>query len=201
MKKIRDVNYLALDLELNKDDQTDQTTKIIQVGIAVGSPRSPNEIKTWSWYINPNEKISPFITKLTGITDQMVTEGATPLHLVAEEMHKIMLEYKTFVNPIQWGLGDADELKKTFKEGGIHFPHFGRRVFDVKTAFLFLEMANGRSPAGGLSSSMGKYKIPFQGEPHRADADALNTLRFFFHLLERQETLEVTIGNLKEIKY
>lgn len=32
MKKIRAVNYLALDLEMNKDDQ-DNINKIIQVGV------------------------------------------------------------------------------------------------------------------------------------------------------------------------
>jgi inhibitor of KinA sporulation pathway (predicted exonuclease) len=62
-------------------------------------------------------------------------------------------------------------------------------------------MANGRSPSGGLSSSMGRYKIKFEGEAHRADVDAYNTLRFFFHLMERQNILENTIETLKGIKH
>lgn len=198
--KVRNQNYLALDLELNKDDQ-DNLTKIIQVGVAVGNPTSPNEIKTWSWYLDPGESIVPFITNLTGITDQIIEEKSVPLAQVAVELGQIIKDNNVFVNPIQWGVGDADQLLNEFRESGIHFPHFGRRTLDVKTLFVFLEMANGRSPSGGLSSSMGRYKVKFEGEAHRADVDAYNTLKFFFHLMDRQNILESTIENLKNIKH
>ena len=201
MQKARDKNYIALDLELNKDDDTEKTTKIIQVGIAIGSPANPKDIKTWNWYVNPDEKISPYITSLTGINDEMVTMQSTPLSEIAENISSLMKEYDVFMNPIQWGFGDADELVKTFNENGIDFPHFGRRSIDVKTIFVFLEIAAGRSPAGGLSSSMKKYKINFEGKAHRADLDALNTLRFFFHLIARQEKMDSLVRIGREILY
>jgi inhibitor of KinA sporulation pathway (predicted exonuclease) len=197
---VRSQNYLALDLELNKDDN-DQLTKIIQVGIAVGNPNSPMNIQTWSWYLDPGEAIHPFIVGLTGIDDKIIKEQSVPLSQVAEELSKVINDNNVFVNPLQWGVGDADQLLKEFRDADIPFPHFGRRVVDVKTLFVFLEMANGRSPAGGLSSSMGRYKVKFEGKAHRADIDAYNTLRFFFALLERQNTLENTIQTLKNIKH
>ena len=40
-------NYLALDLELNSDGEGN-ITKIIQVGVAVGS--DTNNIQTYKWY-------------------------------------------------------------------------------------------------------------------------------------------------------
>jgi DNA polymerase III alpha subunit (gram-positive type) len=201
MSKLRDQNYIAIDLELNKDDETDKITKIIQVGIAIGSPFRPKEIQTWSWYVNPEEKISTFITQLTGINDEMVTLQSTPLHQIADEISSLIKKHDVFINPVQWGFGDAEELVKTFESNGIAFPHFGRRVIDVKTIYVFLEMASGRSPAGGLSSSMKKYKIHFQGKTHRADSDAPNTLRFFFHLLERQGSLDAAMTTMKGIQY
>jgi DNA polymerase III alpha subunit (gram-positive type) len=200
VRYIRNQNYLALDLELNKDDQ-DNLTKIIQVGVAVGNPTDPSNIKTWSWYLNPGESISSFITDLTGITDDLIKEKSVPLAQVAEELGQIIKDNNVFINPIQWGGGDSDQLLAEFREGGIKFPYFGRRILDVKTLFVFLEMANGRSPSGGLSSSMGKYKIKFEGKAHRAEVDAYNTLKFFFHLIGRQNTLENTIETLKGIKY
>lgn len=198
--KIRNQNYLALDLELNKDDQ-DNLTKIIQVGVAIGNPTAPSDIRTWSWYLDPGESISPFIIGLTGITDDLIKEKSIPITQVAEELSQVIRDNNVFINPIQWGGGDSDQLLAEFKEAGIKFPHFGRRTLDVKTLFVFLEMANGRSPSGGLSSSMGKYKIKFEGEAHRADVDAYNTLKFFFHLIGRQNILENTIESLKGIKY
>ena len=168
---VRDQNYLALDLELNKDDQ-DNLTKIIQVGVAVGNPTRPDDIKTWSWYLDPCESIHPFIIGLTGIDDNLIKERAVLLSQVADELSQVIRDNNVFVNPLQWGVGDADQLLKEFRDANIHFPHFGRRVMDVKTLFVFLEMANGRSPAGGLSSSMGRYKVKFQGDAHRADVDA-----------------------------
>jgi inhibitor of KinA sporulation pathway (predicted exonuclease) len=57
----------------------------------------------------------------------------------------------------------------------------------------------GKNPSGGLKSAMGYFKIPFKGQPHRADVDAHNTLRFFFSLLDRQSKLNYIIKTSKEI--
>ena len=193
-------NFLALDLELNTNAEF-KTTKIIQVGIAVGNFFKPEEIFTKSWYINPNEPLSEHIQKLTGITEKNVQEESVPVEQVASELSALIEQYQVFTNPITWGGNDAEELKSLFKENNIDFPHFGRRIIDVKTNFIFLEYANDRSLAGSLKHSMEKYKISFEGEAHRADVDAFNTLRFFFFLTERQRKLEQMIDNMKSIKY
>lgn len=197
MNPLRDIKYCALDLELNQL----QTPKIIQVGIAIGSPIRPNDIQTYSWYLDPQEPIIPFIQNLTGITDEIIQEKAVTHKTLALELGEILNSHQCFVNPICWGGSDASELKDEFEERNIHFPFFGRRIIDVKTIYVFLEMINGRSPAGGLRKSMNRYKIPFNGIPHRADVDAENTLRFFFHLMSRQRNLESSMNNLKSIVY
>jgi inhibitor of KinA sporulation pathway (predicted exonuclease) len=51
-------------------------------------------------------------------------------------------------------------------------------------------MVQGKSPSGGLRKSMLSYGIDFQGQSHRAEIDALNTLRFFFYFLEKQRKFE-----------
>ena len=197
---MRDTNYFALDLELNNLNNG-KTPKIIQVGVAVGSPTNPDNIKTWSWYVNPQEPISSFITQLTGITDEIVKEQSVSLQQVAEELSSLLKEYNVFCNPVTWGQGDAQELKDEFKQNEINFPFFGRRIIDVKTIYVFLEMVNGRSPSGGLSKSMGRYKLPFVGKSHRADVDALNTLRFYFYLMSRQQVFETTMNKMKSVAY
>lgn len=203
MNDLRDQNYLSIDLELNnKNDGT--TPRIIQVGIAWGSPVSPDDIKTFSWYLDPEEEITPFITKLTGIDNQLIKEKAVPHEVVAKELGALINSYKCFTNPCVWGGGgegnDATELKDEFRERDIDFPFFGRRVIDVKTLYVFNQMVQGKSPSGGLRKSMISYGLDFDGTPHRADVDAKNTLRFFFYFLEKQRKFEEYKSLMKEMK-
>jgi inhibitor of KinA sporulation pathway (predicted exonuclease) len=193
MNPIRDQNFISIDLELNnKQDGT--TPKIIQVGVSIGSPVRPDDIKTFSWYLDPEEEITPFITKLTGIDNQLIKEKAVPHQIVAEELGALININKCFVNPIVWGGGgegnDATELKDEFRERNIDFPFFGRRVVDVKTLYVFNQMVQGKSPSGGLRKSMLSYGLTFEGQSHRAEIDALNTLLFFFYFLEKQRKFE-----------
>jgi len=196
--EMRDLNYFALDLELNnKSDGS--VPKIIQVGVAVGNPvRSEFEVR--SWYINPLEPIVPEITRLTGITDQIIQSSSVTHDTLACELAEFLNNNSVFVNPVTWGQGDAEELKAELRERSIHFPHFGRRIIDVKTIFVFLEMTAGRSTASGLSKAMAKYGIEFIGKSHRADNDAYNTLRFYFELMRRQSVLNEVVTDLKQIR-
>ena len=194
MGLIRKTNYLALDLELNGPD-------IIQVGVAIGNiDTDPADYLVRSWYLQPKsgQPIDPRITDLTGIDQSLLDGCAVDHYTVARELGGLIRDHGVFVNPVQWGLGDADELLAEFRQLNIHFPFFGRRVIDVKHFFLFIEAANGHALSGGLRSSMGRHGLQFRGTPHRADHDAVNTLRFFFHLLRRQESLETARVQLSQ---
>jgi inhibitor of KinA sporulation pathway (predicted exonuclease) len=203
MNPIRPQNYLSIDLELNsKQDGT--TPRIIQVGVSVASPVMPDDIKTYSWYLDPQEKITDFISNLTGITDEIIKEKSVPHKTVAEELGALIKSYNCFVNPVLWGgnnsINDATELKDEFRERGINFPFFGRRVIDVKTLYVFNQMVQGKTPSGGLRKSMISYGLTFEGTSHRADVDAENTLRFFFYFLNKQRKFEEYRMMMKEMK-
>lgn len=183
-------NFFALDLELN-NLKNGKVPKVIQVGVAIGNPLcNDDDIQTYSWYLNPEEEINEEITKLTGITNEMVQTQSVPHQVVAEELGSLIKTYKCFTNPVVWGQGDADELKAEFRERGIDFPFFGRRIFDVKTLFVFNQIVNGRTKSGGLRKVINSYNLGFKGTPHRADDDALNTLRLFFFYLRKERALQ-----------
>jgi inhibitor of KinA sporulation pathway (predicted exonuclease) len=195
---MRDTNYFALDLELNsKGDGS--LPRIIEVGVAIGNPLKPSEIKKLNWYLDPEEPVTPFISGLTGITDEVIREKAVSHTQVAKELGALVDVYKCFPNPITWGQGDALELKGEFRERGINFPYFGRRIFDVKTVFVFHQIALGKTTSGSLKKSMSSYGLKFDGEPHRAADDAYNTLRFFFHLLSRENQLRNHVSALTKL--
>jgi inhibitor of KinA sporulation pathway (predicted exonuclease) len=197
---MKEKNYLALDLEYNCDGKN-PIEDIIQVGIAIGSPSNGVFLQE-SYLVRPKDKIitlHPFITELTGITQETYDQEAVSWDVVVDRIAKLHNRYDLFVNPVTWGLTDASDLIRTVKVEGIDFPFFGRRIIDVKHFFLFIEAAKGRSMCGGLRSSMNKHHLKFNGTPHRADVDANNTLRFFFHLLKRQSILEETVNNMKTL--
>lgn len=195
-------NYIALDLELNNArNNATPNPKIIQVGIAVGSwdHYVSNTIETRKWYIDPQEPIYPFITELTGITDEHIANFSVPHHVVAEEIQQIVEAGKCFTNPITWGGGDTKELINEFKERNIEFRCFGRRWFDTKTIHTYNRLLRGTSSTGGLGKTLPKYGIQFEGTPHRADVDAYNTLRLFFAMVSRQNKLENMLDISKTI--
>lgn len=196
---MKDQNYFSLDLELNSK-RDGSIPKIIQVGISIGSPVRPNDIQTYSWYLNPEEPITPFITQLTGITDEIIKTQSVSHNTVAQELGDLIKVNNCFPNPVTWGQGDATELKDEFNQRNIDFPFFGRRIIDVKTFYVFNQIVNGKSPSGGLRKSMISYGLDFIGKSHRADVDAMNTLRFFFYFLERQKVFENYKNLMKEMK-
>ena len=196
-------NYLSLDLELNNaEDDSTSNPKIIQVGVSVGSYEDylNGELYKEKWYIDPQEPIFPFITELTGITDDDIARNAVPHEHVAKELSALIKARDCFVNPITWGGGDSVELKKEFRARDIDFRCFGRRWIDVKTWYTFLRFAKGQPAKAGLKSAMHEFKLKFDGVPHRADDDALNTLRLFFKFLELQTEMNSVINMAKSIQ-
>lgn len=179
-------HFIALDLEFNQP-----SGKIIQVGVCLGHPlQAEEEFVVRKWYVDPGEPVADAIVALTGIDDAAIRDNAVPAAQIAEELGALLRAQDTFVNPITWGGGDSAALLTFFREQGAHFPHFGRRWFDVKTVYAHMQLCEGRGAAGGLRSAMGRYKLQFTGTAHRADVDAFNTLRFFFHLQARQRAME-----------
>lgn len=192
-------NFLAIDLELNNNEENNLTErKIIQVGVAIGNVhQKQSEYYLAKWYIDPHEPIYPFITNLTGITDEDILTLAVSHQQVANEISDLIDEYSCYVNPVTWGGGDVEELKKEFSDRHVEFKKFGRREIDVKTLNTFHMLAQNKSTTSSLKSAMGRFKMQFQGTPHRADVDASNTLALFFGLLRRQSKLEEFVENVR----
>ncbi|ANI99740.1 hypothetical protein A8O14_06410 [Polynucleobacter wuianus] len=51
-----------------------------------------------------------------------------------------------------------------------------------------------------VSSGLGSFKLQFEGSPHRADVDALNTLRLFFEILHRHNQIYQLLTDAKAVK-
>lgn len=189
------MKFLSLDLEMNQP-----SGRIIQVGVALGDElQAMEEWTVRRWYLDPGEPVAEPITQLTGVTNEDIARHAQSAHAVAAQIGALVDEHQPFVNPVTWGGGDSTALKALFEREQVPFPYFGRRWLDVKTVYVCLRLAQGKKPTGGLRSALAEFKLRFVGEPHRADADALNTLQLFFELQSRQRTLHAAPRLLKQL--
>ena len=198
-----DLNFLALDLEMNTLEGTHEPGKIIQVGIAIGNLESYTRKEKFiekSWYVDPYEAIYPRITELTGITNYNVANESAPLDTIQDEIYDLMQQYKCFANPVVWGGGDANLFKKEAKEKFGYCKLFGHREIDLKTIYSFFQLAKNEKLNSSLKSTLNSYKLNFEGTQHRAVDDARNTLSLFFAMILKQKTIYNLINEASNLK-
>ncbi len=192
--------YYSIDLEMNQPENASHTGKIIQVGLVIGHiDQTIDEYEVHKWYVNPNEKIYPRITELTGITDQDILEKSSFITEIYDVFIDRVNHYNCFPNPVVWGSGDSNLLKQSFIDDVGYCRIFGHRDLDVKTLYTFFQIAKGRSTSSSLKSALSSMKLRFHGTPHRADDDAINTLALFFEKIKRQKIINNSIQNLIKI--
>jgi DNA polymerase III epsilon subunit-like protein len=167
-------SFTCFDLEMNQP-----SGRIIQIGAVFGSLISGKIYKTVTLFINPGEALNQEIEKLTGISDNDLRSGISLIEGY-EQLEALHHKYCSFTNPLVWGVGDSEHLRREIE---ICRPNyfsdklfcFGRRWLDVKSLFQMYCLANNLKMRSGLHNSMAKAGLTFQGQNHNAADDALNT--------------------------
>jgi inhibitor of KinA sporulation pathway (predicted exonuclease) len=169
---------MSLDLELNQP-----SGNIIQVGAIVGNTDTQKILAELNIYVQlptKYEKVTEYITNLTGITQDQVDKGISPKETYFK-LKEFSKKWECFRNPVVWGGGDSNALYKQANPGESNF--MGFRWIDVKTIYQSIRIANSMPRQGGLAKSMIKMGLKFDGKKHNAVDDAKNTLLFYFHML------------------
>jgi len=170
-------SLVVLDLEATagQDDRGRQTNNcIIDLGAVYLDERL--EVKgTFQSLVKPTEAISPFIAKLTGITEAMVADQPSFGEVgpafsrwvegLAGSLKKVRLA--------AWGnYFDIPLLRKNYYDAGLDFP-FPGTALDVKTlAFLWLSQSGRRTDKIGLEFFADHFGVKVEGTWHRALTDA-----------------------------
>jgi DNA polymerase III subunit epsilon len=175
MESFWDYNFVVVDVETTGADAVkNRITDIACVTVSGGQI-----VSEFSSLINPHQFIPEFISKMTGITNEMVYLAPEPEDILPEIK-------KIFNNPttvfvahnlsFDWGF-----IKETFNRVGDEIPEIPR-LCSLKLARRLL--------AGNIKkgvSNLSKYfKIPVQNR-HRALGDAMATAKILIELLERAE--------------
>lgn len=173
------MNILTLDLENNQPSGS-----IIQVGYCIGNLESGAILDTGSHLVRLPfpELLADRIVDLCGIRPMDLFTGGIDLMDAYQIMAQKHREYECLMNPVTWGGGDSETLRKQLAMENDSWL-FGRRWFDTKTLFVTRQLALGLPYQGGLARSMTKVGLKFEGRKHDARDDAINTWRMFMALV------------------
>ena len=145
---------------------------------------------TFKTFVNPGTPLSPFITELTGITDEMLTD-APRIESVLPLLFEFLGSDKSTVFVAHNAPFDLSFLKASAALHGYTWPNF--RVIDTVKAARFVltkdDVAN---------YQLGTLAIYFQTEiapNHRALDDALATVDVLQGIIERMGTFGITTIN------
>ncbi len=169
---------VALDLETTGLDP--ERDAIIEIGaIRFSGARVEDE---WSTLVNPGRPIPPLISRLTGISDDMVAS--------APRITKVLGELEAFVGDLPI-LGHNVKFDLSFLQA--------QGLFRWNQALDTYDLASVLMPSAGrygLSALASALRIPV-ARSHRALDDAITTHRVLMRLLEHVESLPVEL--LQEI--
>lgn len=182
--------HCCIDLELEQPKNNPQTPdslldeeKIIQVGYVIYRLEPSFEVvERVSDFVNIGVPLSDFIKNLTGISDEDVASGTT-LEKSYHKLVSLQKKYKFSRIIKQWGGGDMNCLRKELPNVKWEFGHSG---CNIKHLYQLYAEANGLNSSGGLSKSMAKCGLVWEGRgKHNAVIDALNTAKFHHFLYEK----------------
>lgn len=184
--------HCCIDLELEQPYTNHQTPDskldkemIIQVGYVIYEIEPDFKVlEEVSEFINIGVKLSEFIKKLTKISDDDIKSGTT-LEKSYNKLVDLQKKYNFSRVIKQWGGGDMDCLKKELPDVKWEFGYSG---MNIKHLYQIYAEANGMNVSGGLSKSMGRCGLTWQGVgKHNAVIDALNTARFHHFLYNKMK--------------
>lgn len=138
--------------------------------IAIVRYRDSQEVRRWSALINPEQSLSPFIRKLTGLTDAMLSGEP----LFSELASTLLSELQDAVFVAHNARFDYGFLKQEFARAGLHWQ--AQNLCTVKLSrALYPEYKK-----HGLDQLIERHQLKCE-QRHRAMGDALATLQFFQH--------------------
>ena len=172
--------YVAVDVETTGLDP--YRDEIIEVAAVVFGREGVQE--EWSSLVDPGRDVPAFITRLTGITPEMV-DGAPTLLNLRGQLRRLLAENVVVAHNVSF---DMDFLEQAHI--GV-----GQRRLDTLTLASILLPGAGRYSLGSLARFLNLSQP--EGADHRALDDASRTVELFRVLLER--ACDLTYATLSEI--
>jgi DNA polymerase III subunit epsilon len=172
--------FVIIDIETTGNNS--KYSKITE--LAVYQHNGQNITNIYTKLINPGIDIPYYITKLTGIDNEMV-KNAPKFHEVARDIVELTAGRVFVAHNVKF---DYSFIKEEFNQLGYNFNR--KTLCTVQLAKKLLPGHNSYS-LGKLCSDLG---IEINGR-HRASGDALATVKLFEILLRKSEVIENSKNN------
>lgn len=177
----------AIDPDSDSGNEFEQTNNFI---IEIGAVYVSSELKIidqFSALVRPEESITPFIEKLTGITQAMV-DTAESWPVVSQQFESWILQYAQRLKDVKlcaWGnYFDIPLLRRVYAYYKKQFP-FSGVAFDVKTlGFLWCAISNRKVEQLNLHDFERMMRLVPIGPAHRALNDAYLEAQVFIQILK-----------------
>ena len=194
MKITQDLIVFDLEATVSYTPQgIQQHNNIIQIGavyLKKDESGSYQIVDRFDSLVKPEgEEISPFITELTGISNQQV-ENAPAFREAGEKFRLWATNHGNIKRTrlCAWGTHfDLPLLRKSYEKCGIEYP-FPGGGYDIKSWAVLWMILNNHSEKMGIQEAGKLMGIPFEGRLHNAMADAeytaLIALRILTDLVE-----------------
>ncbi len=180
--------FVVIDLETTGNAPA-KTDKIIEVGIVV--IEQDTIVDSYSTLLHPNKEIPPFITNLTGISDDDVMD-APSFEEIADEISALFADSYLIAHNVPFDLGFLNEELANSNRIKLTNP-----VLDtVELARILFPSA----PSFKLNQ-LTEYLQIQHDQPHRALSDAFVTAKLFLKLKEKLASLPYeTIDQLLQVE-
>ncbi|UNL92637.1 ATP-dependent helicase DinG [Paenibacillus polymyxa] len=180
------MKFAVLDFETTGTQSADD---IIQVGLAIID--HDNSIsRVYGSYVNPGRSIPPFITGLTGITDDDVKD--------APALEEMMMELVPMLDDVVL-VGHNVAFDFNFLQSALDrcgYLPFSGRILDTMDFLKIMFPSLSSYQLGFVSSEFGLA----HDRPHQADSDALATAEVFLKCLGELQALPlITIQRLSDL--
>jgi len=177
-RPLADTAFVVVDLETTGLGAS--ATGIIEIGAA--RVRDGRIVDTFEHLVNPGAPLPPFISRLTGISDEMLRD-APPIDAVWPRFRDFLGMDVLVAHNAAFDLGFLNAAAAALDGGPLPQPH----LCTLKLARRLLPNLRRR----GLDALAAHFAIP-QADRHRAMGDVRITVEVFFHLLERLAARGVT---------
>lgn len=180
-------DFVILDLEATSNQVDDvrpekqENNFIIEIG-AVYVNSKLEAVSKFSSLVKPEEPVTPFITKITGIKEEDVS-NKPKWDVVANQFEEWVRDNSKNIKNVRlcaWGnYFDMNLLRKVYEYYGLKFP-FSGTMFDIKTvAMMYCGLSGEGTRQLSVSHVSNLLGIKPDGQYHRALTDADNTARIF----------------------
>jgi inhibitor of KinA sporulation pathway (predicted exonuclease) len=173
---------------------TQFTHEAIEIGAVIALLNEDGTIKRtlkgFSTYLRPHGKVGSYVTRLTGITEQLLKDKGDLFPTGFGKFRDYVSKYRGKCTYVAFGNQDMKMINESVYENGEYGRDFAREIaknyLDFST-FINVYVKDDAGNMMSLSRYLEFFGVPFEGQAHDALADARNLALLYDAFLKKPD--------------